>query len=145
MHGSVAVEQHKHWRRWQSGQELLKLTFSASKTLAIYFRKMRRMGRKRNPTTTPLIQFQGTTVKCVKSAKYLRIMVDNKLNGMAHCKYIRVPCKLRQSNKVLGCAIPPALQVERESSLGRILRLGQDVEIEDIHIKADDEQYKSNL
>lgn len=68
---------------------LHKLTFSEEKILAIYFRKLRRLGRRRNPSTTPRMHFLGVSVKTKTSAVYLGIMVDANLNGMAHVAYVR--------------------------------------------------------
>lgn len=50
---NVTLEKIERWA------ELQKLTFSAEKSVSVYFRKMRRMGRKRNPMSDPLMIFLG--------------------------------------------------------------------------------------
>lgn len=65
--------------------ELQKLTFSGEKTIMVYFQKMVRLGSyKRNPKTPPRESFFGKAIKAQQSARYLGIIVDDKLKGMAH-------------------------------------------------------------
>lgn len=49
---NVALERVAKW------EELHKLTFSSEKTISIYFRKMRKMGRRRNPNSVIIRQHQ---------------------------------------------------------------------------------------
>lgn len=69
--------------------EVHKISFSAEKIVAAYFRKTRRFGRRRNPSTDPRMHFLGVPVKTVSSARYLGVMVNAKLNSMTHVVYIR--------------------------------------------------------
>lgn len=76
--------------RIEEWAESHKLTFSPEKTASVYFRKVCRLGGKRNSSTPPRMHFLGVSIKMVQSAKYLGVMVDAKLNGMAlaHVAYV---------------------------------------------------------
>lgn len=67
--------------RWAESH---RLTFFAEKTTSICFRNIRQMDQMRNPSTPPRTRFLGSYVKPVQSSKYLGVVVDEKLNGMAH-------------------------------------------------------------
>lgn len=81
---SAALERIATWA------ELQKLTFSAEKTVMVYFRKKCRLGSYRwNPSTAPRILFLGRAIKALLASRYLGVMVDDKLNVMTHCAYIK--------------------------------------------------------
>lgn len=73
---------------WDASQ---KLTFSPEKTAAVYFRKARRLGIKRKLSTPPHMHFIGVSIKAVQFAWHLSIVVNAKLNGMAHVAYVEEP------------------------------------------------------
>lgn len=56
----------------------------------VYFWKIHWLGSyKRNSKMALCVSFVGKSIKAQKSARYLGIMVDDKLNGMAHCVYVK--------------------------------------------------------
>lgn len=69
--------------------ELQKLTINAEKTISIYFREMWKMWRKGNPKTNPGMTYLGKSFKMASPVKYLGVMIDRKLNVMAHCANLK--------------------------------------------------------
>lgn len=63
-----------------SGENYQELTFSADKTVSVYFQKMRKIGSKGNPNTDSRMTFLGKAIKMAPSATYLGVMIDSKLS-----------------------------------------------------------------
>lgn len=67
-----------------------RLTFSANKTVAVYLQKIRRLGKRWNPSTLPRMYSRGVPVRTRNLARNHGVMVDAELNGMAHVAYISI-------------------------------------------------------
>lgn len=89
-----ALERIEEWA------ESHKLTFSPEKTVSVCFRKVCRLVRKRNSSTPPRMHFLGVSIKMVQSAKYLGVMIDSKLNGMAHVAYLKESVQIMSDQSV---------------------------------------------
>lgn len=75
--------------KWRNGQSFRSCHSALKKQFPYILKKTRKLGAKRNPRTNPRMTFQGKAIKMATSARYLGFMIDNELNGMAHCAYFK--------------------------------------------------------
>lgn len=96
-----------------------KLTFSAEKTIAIYFRNLRRLGRRRNPSTTPRKPFIGVPVE--REVSWRHDGCEAQRHGS---------CGVHQGINSPLCHIDPFPQSEglglREEVLKQLYKLGME-------------------